>query len=254
MNRAALIVTALCELSACEPTLTVGEWVCSPDGTPDAAADVHAPLSIPWSTSFENRFCDYTASAGFCYEPGTYRAVSSPAHSGRHAAAFTVRAGAPVDFQSRCVRQGALPKAAYYGVWYLIPSAAQNAGVWNLVHFQGGDQTAQHGLWDISLVNRPDGKLRVVVYDFLNRTGREPTVQVPVPIGSWFHLELYLSRAADATGEVALYQDDQLLLHAADIVTDDTNWGQWYVGNYATALTPADSTLYVDDVTVRATR
>jgi hypothetical protein len=77
---------------------------------------------------------------------------------------------------------------------------------------------------------------------------------VPIPIQAWFQLELHLKRAADATGEVALYQDGQLLIDQKGLRTDDTSWGQWYVGNYADALTPPDFTLYVDDVTIRGTR
>ena len=38
------------------------------------------------------------------------------------------------------------------------------------------------------------------------------------------------------------------------LVTDNTDFGQWYVGNFADALTPPGSTLYVDDVTIRAAR
>ena len=34
------------------------------------------------------------------------------------------------------------------------------------------------------------------------------------------------------------------------IVTDTTDFGQWYVGNYVHQLTPPESTLYVDDVTI----
>jgi hypothetical protein len=241
---------------SCEPKLTVGEWKCSRNGAPDAVPDQMAPIAVPWSTSFENRFCDYTEVAGFCYlgEPATYTTVTSPAHSGGHAAAFTVKAGDPVGHQARCVRQGVLPKAAYYGAWYFIPSLAENSSVWNLWHFQGGDPSAQHGLWDISLVNTANGGLQVVVWDFLGGVTREPSTPTPVPIGSWVHWEFYLSRAADATGEVALYQDGRLLIQATNIVTDDTNWGQWYLGNFATGLIPADSTLYVDDVTISVTR
>jgi hypothetical protein len=241
---------------ACEPTLSVGEWKCSPNGTSTVAPDKTAPIAVPWSTSFENRFCDYTEAAGFCYlgEPATYETVTSPVHSGRHSAAFTVQAGDPAGYQARCVRQGVLPKAAVYGAWYYIPAFAENSALWNLVHFQGGDTSAQHGLWDISLVNSPNGNLEAVVYDFLNGIAHSPTAPVPVPIGSWVHFELYLSRAVDATGEVALYQDGRLLLQVTNIVTDDTNWGQWYVGNLATGLVPADSTLYVDDVTISAVR
>jgi hypothetical protein len=39
----------------------------------------------------------------------------------------------------------------------------------------------------------------------------------------------------------------------ANLITDDTDWGQWLVGNYAEALAPPESTVYVDDVTIRAT-
>jgi hypothetical protein len=83
---------------------------------------------------------------------------------------------------------------------------------------------------------------------------RRPETATPIPIGEWFHLELYLKRAADATGEVALYQDGELLFRATDLITDDSDWAQWYVGNLATDLTPPESTLYVDDVTIRSSR
>jgi hypothetical protein len=243
-------------LSSCEPTLSVGEWKCAPNGAPDAAPTITAPIGVPWSTGFENRFCDYTELAGFCYDvgPATYATVTSPVHTGRHAAAFTVHADDPNGLQARCVRQGILPKAAYYGAWYFVPSVPETSGVWNLVHFQGGDPSAQHGLWDISLVDTADGHLQTVVFDFLNGVGRNPVAPAPIPIASWFHLELYLSRAADATGEVALYQDGRLLFQVTNIITDDTDWGQWYVGNYADGRSPAESTLYVDDITISAVR
>jgi hypothetical protein len=65
-------------------------------------------------------------------------------------------------------------------------------------------------------------------------------------------LEFRLRRASNATGAAALYQDGTLLLELADLTTDDTQYGQWYVGNYADALSPRDATIYVDDVTIRA--
>lgn len=242
-------------LTGCAPNLAVGEWRCAENGADAAIPDQTAPIALPWSSGFESRFCDYTQLAGFCYtEPlSSYMTVTSPVHSGRHAAAFRV-SDDTIGKQARCVRQGVLPRDAYYGVWYLVPRSATNNAVWNLVHFQGGDPSAQHGLWDISLLNGKDGQLEVVVYDFLGgRTYRAPTA-VPIPINVWFHLEFHLKRAADATGEVALYQDEQLLIDEKNLVTDDSTWGQWYVGNYANGLTPPDFTLYVDDVTIRATR
>jgi hypothetical protein len=59
-----------------------------------------------------------------------------------------------------------------------------------------------------------------------------------------------LRRAADGTGEFTLYRDGQVVLDLNALSTDDSLWGQWFVGNYATALSPGASTVYVDDVTI----
>jgi hypothetical protein len=253
-----LALAALGWLAACAPELHVGALTCSDNDAGAPVPSMSVPVAVPWSTGFENGFCDYTQMAGFCYgDPlATYETVTAPVHSGHHAAAFTVQSNDPSAQQARCVRQGVLPTAAYYGAWYFVPKLATNSALWNLVHLQGSNAPGAvlHGLWDISLVNGSDGSLQVVVFDFLNSMVRRPARPTPIPIGAWFHLELYLKRAADATGEVALYQDGQRLLDATNIITDDSSWGQWYVGNLASGLTPAASTLYVDDVTIRSTR
>jgi hypothetical protein len=238
----------LLTLVACEAELLVGKWVC-----PGESGDELDPVSRPWSTGFEHEFCDYERVAGFCYadEHSSFETVTSPVHSGRYAAAFRV-AGTREETraQARCVREGGLPDSAYYGAWFFIPAPAMNASVWNLIHFQGGDTTAQHGLWDVSLVN-VDGGLRVVVFGFLHGFLRE--APVAVPIGAWFHLQLYLKRSAEARGELALYLDGTRQFEAKDLITDDSEWGQWYVGNYVDGSLPSDSTLYVDDITIGAT-
>jgi hypothetical protein len=254
----AFALLAGCAALACEPKLVVGEWACP---ATDAGSDASTPLSTdpiatPWSTGFENGFCDFTAPVGFCLAGAgaSYRLVESPVRTGRFAAAFSANTGDDAGHQTRCVRQGALPTAAYYGAWYYLPTPVTNPNrIWNLFHFQGGDPSGQHGLWDVSLVNTSDGHLQAVAYGFLDGITRSAATPVPIPIGIWFHLEFYLERAAVATGKVALYQDDQPLVDATGLITDDTDWGQWYVGNYATGLVPPDTTLYVDDVTIGPT-
>ena len=245
---------AVCTFPACEPALQVGEWSCNPNDA--ARPDPMASIAVPWSTSFEAEFCDYSDVAGFCYgDPNaTYTTVMSPARSGRYAAAFRVNTDDARAQQTRCVRQGVFPTAAYYGAWYFVPARAENSDLWNLFHFRGGDPAQQHGLWDVSLINGDDGALELVMFDFLNARVRRPANPIPIPLGAWFHVELYLERAVDATGEVALYQDGRLLLRATDLITDDSRWGQWYVGNLASSLSPAESTLYVDDVSIRTSR
>ena len=253
-------LAASCCLVGCQPNVVIGQFTC-PAGTSDAGAapEIAAPISIPWSTGFENRFCDFALPTGFCTEPVQYTIVTSPAKSGHYAAAFNVVAvDGGTSQQSRCGRQGTLPPSAYYGAWYFLPASATNSNLWNLFHFQGADTptAVPHGLWDVSLMNGVDGTLHARVLDFLwtgAPNGNVADSPVPVPIGTWFHLEFFLKRAKDGTGEAALYQDGVRVVHYANVRTDNTNWGQWFVGNLADSLNPPDSTVYVDDVTIAAT-
>jgi hypothetical protein len=238
----------------------------SPDGGEPDGNEVDSPgedggltpLVVPWSTGFENAPGDTwePQNQGSCYASGgaTFQIVTAPVHSGQHAAAFTVDTSLASPSQTRCIEQGVLPKAAYYGAWYSLAASAANSGNWNLVHFQGANTASgatAHGLWDISLSNASDGTLRLAVFDFL-RTRSLPTT-APVPVGTWFHLEVFLQRASDAMGRFTLRLDSQVVLDLTALPTDDSLWGQWFVGNYATALSPGVSTAYVDDVTIAIT-
>jgi len=236
--------------SACAPKVVVGTWTC-----PALDASPLTSLDVPWTTGFENGFCDYARVGGVCFgDPGTaYQIVDSPVHGGLHAAAFSVISNpANNGTQARCYVQGTLPVAASYGAWFYLPSVVTSASNWNLVHFQGGDPAAWHSLWDVSIETTADGNMSLYVYDDFGSAVRRPQVATPIPVAQWFHVEFRLVRAKDSTGEVALYQDGVLLLKLTGIVTDDTDLGQWFVGNRAGALTPPNFTLYVDDVTMRA--
>jgi hypothetical protein len=248
---APLAVAALCGLVACKQALVVGEYQCPSDsaeaGTLPGSTD---PITVPWETGFEHGRCDYTQVGGFCYSfpPETFRVVDWPVHSGQYAAEITVVTGTDggSEPQGRCVRQGVLPTEAYYGAWFLIPRAVTSSGLWNLLHFRSDSQPP--GLWDVSLTN--DLKLELFTSRFQNGDER---FSPPVPIGRWFHVVVYLKRAKDASGAVALYLDDQKVVEFTNLITDDTDWGQWYVGNLASATDPPECTVYMDDITIRST-
>lgn len=256
--RAAAGAALACLSSGCEPELIVGAWTCP---GPAPAADggtvgfFDKVVDVEWTTGFETDFCDYMRAGGFCYSSpaASYGVVDTPVHGGRSAAKFSVIGDVDVDGgQARCFREGALPRDARYGAWFQVPSPATNTGNWNLMHFQGGAPNDFHGLWDVSLGSNDDGSLYLYLFDFLGPGARRPadTTALPVPIGTWFHVELRLQRAPDATGEAALYLDGALVLGFTDLPTDDSAYAQWYVGNLANDLSPADSTIYVDDVTI----
>jgi len=95
-------------LLGCDPNLVVGKWSCDGAGG-DASAATADPVGVPWSTGFENGFCDYRAVDGFCYPDrgATFETVTWPTHLGKYAAAFSIVADGSFDsYQARCVRQG----------------------------------------------------------------------------------------------------------------------------------------------------
>jgi hypothetical protein len=245
--------------AACDSHILVGDdpAVSCPD---DAGSDdALAPLVVPWQTGFENGFNDYGQPPNCYAQPlgSSFTIVSSPlpVRSGLHAAAFTVNSALSTpqsSAETRCVKQGVLPKSAYYGAWYYVPAPATNTGNWNLLHFRGSNVAngPTHGLWDVSLINEPDGALATSVFDFIRMRTLE--AGPAIPIDQWFHLEVFFQRSCGATGEFKLYRDGQPVL---DVVgpSDDTAWGGWHVGNFANALSPAVSTVYVDDVTISTT-
>ncbi len=230
---------------------------------PDSgSSDGGGSFEFPWSTSFENGWCDYNEGNGSCYQTGSasFNIVTTPVHTGHYAAAFTVVGdGTGKSTNSRCQRDGDLPEQAYYGAWYYVPAFATNSGNWNLFHFQGRSTPdgSLRGLWDVSLVNDGNGGLRLSVLGYYPPPN---TLVVPdmsgapaIPIGSWFHIVMFLKRASDATGEVSLYQNGENILPPTNLPTDDSIYAQWYVGNLADDLNPAESTVYVDDVSIEPT-
>jgi len=248
-------------MAGCEPEAVVGSWTCAeapapPDaGTTDAGSGDDLVVTAPWSTGFEDGFCGYASVDGFCYAnvSASYGLVSSPVRSGKFAAAFTVDSAVPdlQGLQARCVRHGTLPAEAEYSAWYLIPESRANGDNWNLFHFEGDDGVdGQHGLWDVSLVNDADGNLVLSMFDFLAGMPRIASAAPPVPIGSWFHIRVFLRRAPDATGEVVVYQDGAVAYRLTNVITDDTERGEWWVGSLANALSPSRATLYVDDIAI----
>jgi hypothetical protein len=97
------------------------------------------------------------------------------------------------------------------------------------------------------------GPLHVILYDFLNGMAPNTNAVPDIPIGQWFHLEVYFKRASDTTGAITLLQDGKTATSLTGLVTDPTGWGQWYVGTWTDNLTPSPFTIYVDDVTVGPT-
>jgi len=75
-----------------------------------------------------------------------------------------------------------------------------------------------------------------------------------LPIGRWFHLEVFLRVATDATGGLAIWQDGIQVFDLTGVSTTVSPWVSWSVGNIAEQLSPETVTVYVDDAAISPDR
>jgi hypothetical protein len=208
-------------------------------------------LRAGWHADFEDGFCGYQRAGGYCYaaEGAEYRLVKSPTRSGRFAAAFTLDTDTDAE-QARCVRRGTFPDEAYYGAWFFIPAGTTSDALWNLMHLQGAKLGELSGLWDVSVSTDEDGEMHPQIFEAASDDWTDAAPEVVLPADEWFHLQFYQRREPDAAGAVALFVNGAQVIAKEGIAPDGAAWGQWYVGNLAYSLTPAQSTLFVDDVSI----
>jgi hypothetical protein len=257
-SRSLGVALALCAVgvASCEPELLIGELTCGPllqdGGNAGAPAWEDETVPVPWSTGFEDGFCGYTESGGYCYAAGNaeFGLVSEPVHTGSMAVAFSLTEQQEAGERgSRCLSQGVLPVEARYGAWFYIPEGADSFLLWNLFHFDGRDGGPPHGLWDVSIDQEEDGTLRLYLFNFLSGEELFTSGRV-VPLGRWFHVEVIWRRSDQADGRFELLQDGASLIALENIPTDDSVSARFYVGNLIRDMSPGPSVLYVDDVTI----
>ena len=75
-----------------------------------------------------------------------------------------------------------------------------------------------------------------------------------VPLGKWFHIEVYLRQSGDFDGHMTVWQDGTQLFDMDQIKTKYTDGDQrWSVDSFSNWLNPNFVTLYVDDAAVSTT-
>lgn len=246
VRRFALIslLLAVPALPACNPRLNLGS-------------------GILWSAQHETGdLSEWTADrkggteAGPPTDPDTSLAISTDyAHSGRYSVKLTNGAVSAYE-DTHLWREDNYPVEAYYSAWFYLPRAYQTTADWSIVEFQVPTEDGGVGqLLDIDLRSLPTGDLILSVYDHRPAYLRSPTPDpaIPVPIGQWFQIEALYRNAADDSGEVAIWMDGQLNydLHRPFGASSTV---YWTVCSKTEGLSPAESTIYVDDAAVSLVR
>jgi len=174
------------------------------------------------------------------------------AHSGDASAKVQIDTSSGAGIISRLYRRLSLDGAAYYTAWFYLVEDHTPTSWWSIFLFRAvKDRNSSVDLWSVDLVRTADNKLTVAVFDHAN----QKTINVPgnpqVKIGQWFQIQAYLKVAPAQPSQLTLWLDGNefLKLDNTTMVPKDQPL-YWVIGNGAAKLTPAVSTLFVDDAQI----
>jgi hypothetical protein len=240
-----------------------------------AAQSTGAPSSIVgtglvWGAGMETgNLAEWTESwdSGLCTRPPN--GVSTDvAHSGRYSMAMTIDTSqGDAGCRQARIEESRSGRPYHYGAWLYVPAYTAATDYWNIVQFKSkrAGASGSDPFWVLDVMPRPGGALALrlrwkgLVAGPFGGDGTAPTnwsdPPVDVPVGRWFHLEVYLRQSAVFDGRVTVWQDGIELWDLVGVKTRYEDGDQrWTVNNYSDALTPSPATLYVDDATIAINR
>src|SRR5438552_11206653 len=150
------------------------------------------------------------------------------------------------DYYPSAISFGASDAFLPWGIMGQDSSHSYNP-IWNLV-FHGSDNTLDL-VWspnDLAPANGPHNGESGKRYYYSG---------VAVPVGSWVRFEVMIKSAADFTGALKVWMNNQVLFDLSSIKTRYVDTGQGLISyieqtGYGSGLTPTPAVHYVDDVTI----
>ena len=221
---------------------------------------------IVWSAGMETgNLAEWTESwdSGLCFRPPN--GVSTDvAYSGRYSMAMTIDTSqGDAGCRQARTQESRSGRPYHYGAWLYVPAYTRATNYWNVVQFKSkrAGAAGSDPFWVIDLMPSSSGALALrlrwkgTVAGPFAGDGTAPRrwsdAPVDVPVGRWFHLEVYVSQSGGFQGRVAVRQDGVELWDLVGVRTKYEDGDQrWTVNNYSDGLAPSPATLYVDDATI----
>jgi len=250
---------------------------CHDDNAPGTRSSPVAPSQVPlagtlWSADHETGDLSqwYADEGGGEFNSGaaSSSATNEVAHSGRYSARITIRTpGTSAVRLFRWNESRTIPEA-YYSAWYYFPRGYRVADWWNVFQFKSRNGAANDPFWSLQVGNRPSGAMYLYLdwWDGLTIEGPhrgefggrsyDQTVK-DVPVGNWTHIQVFLRQSGFFDGQVIVWQDGGELFNVRDVRTRypaANGANEWSVNNYAAAIMPSPTTIYIDDAVISRSR
>jgi len=216
--------------------------------------------SVLWRATFEPmNLSEWTSDAAGGYLGNAPSVVADVIHRGKFAAKMTVAPKAPLIAAQYLFREAPSPTEAYYSAWFYFPSTFTipvGMHYLSVFHFNvssTGDGKNTSALWDLNFIT-DQGASVPQVYNFplvQNTQQNNGLARWTAPRDTWFHIEMLFAKATTATGRIAVWMDDVLIIDLNKVVTAPNDWLQWNAGA-ASDMAPAS--IYMDDAAISTVR
>jgi hypothetical protein len=202
--------------------------------------------------------------SGACSRPQA-GVTSERAYSGSYSMKMTINSNDASGCRQFRKLEPASGNTYYYSAWYYIPVQTQVSGFWNIMQFKSNLNGLSSLFWKLDVRNAANGQMYVILVwkgpiagprandGIANRLYYQ--IQVPLPVGQWFQLEVFLKQSAQFDGQIIVWQDGTELFNGQNVRTKyPGGYQNWSVNNYGEGLSPNPATLYIDDAVISNVR
>ncbi len=191
-------------------------------------------------------------------DAGVAAATSAQAHGGSLSGVVGIQptTGTAVSI-NYLFRDQPSPAQAYYSAWFYVqsPLVLATGQYLSLVHFRGNGPQGVEGLWDVNLYPVGDGTVAAQLYDYRASDDLQQFPLTRFPLDRWVQLEVFFSKAVDATGRVTVWQDGAQILDRSGVPTVQVmNSLEWDVGGASAGLQSGSALVYLDDAAISVVR
>jgi hypothetical protein len=214
-----------------------------------------------FSEWFTTTYSTTEGNEGGIYNTATGNAsiTTEVAHSGTHS--LKMNLNSPNDGSPQAARvfrwqESRTKQPLYYSVWYYIPQQYKPQNWWNVLEFKSRNASRNDAFWQLNIGNRTDGSMNFYLYNWVNKKSFTQSTK-NIPVGKWFNVEVFYQQSATNTGRITMWQDGEQLFDQTGITTmfsDALESANFAVANYTDNISPANTTIYIDDLKISQTR
>ncbi len=195
-----------------------------------------------------------TDSGGYYADATSPTYVTGHARSGNGSAKATIDTAVDPDAgQIARLYRRIDTREGYYSAWFNLAEDHAPSAWWSIFLFRAvQDRSKSIDLWSVNLTRTQSTKLTITLYDHVS--GQNYTVPAPtpiIPVGEWFQLQAYLEQAEGEPSHLIIWLDGTRVFELEGAsAPPDGEPVYWVIGNGGARMTPAVSTVYVDDAAV----